>query len=236
MCSNWATACIVNEARSRVLPPSLEKMGKASTRIMMKIFIRKTTELTIVSYMGLWQSWTKYDHNAHNEENETYVCIKINECWNILNEKKSDREAYNDVKTNEPSSQGKKRTWRSWRAWQNCLSRLETESKTGSTAEVMVPQSPLDRMKTVRHAMMQVFDSARTSFRAASKFPKASQSMTWADFMVSREAVFNPVQFRRTLLSPTTEKSRDILMKFRNSRDETRKNVTFFVLWRNRKR
>ena len=77
-----------------------------------------------------------------------------------------------------------------------------------------MPQSPDARMKPVRAAMMQTLDSARTSVKAASKAARDSQSMTWADFIASREAVFKPVMFLRTLLSPTTENSRDMARKF----------------------
>ena len=71
--------------------------------------------------------------------------------------------------------------------------------------------------KSVMVATMQTFDSLRTSPRAASREESEAQSMIWDDFMTSREAIFRPVMFRRTLLSPITEKSHDILRRDENN-------------------
>ena len=62
-------------------------------------------------------------------------------------------------------------------------------------------------MNSVKVATMRTEVSARTSARAASKVEAVKQSMTWDDFMASREAMFNPVMLRLTLLSPMMVKS-----------------------------
>ena len=74
----------------------------------------------------------------------------------------------------------------------------------------MVPQSPDASKKSVIAATIHTLDSARTSVNEASSESRDVQSMTWAAFIVSRDAIFSPVMLRRTLLSPTIENSRDI--------------------------
>ena len=80
-------------------------------------------------------------------------------------------------------------------------------ANTGSMDEWRVPQKPFDKMNSVKVATMRTEVSARTSARAASKVKAVKQSMTWDDFMASREAMFNPVMLRLTLLSPMMVKS-----------------------------
>ena len=75
--------------------------------------------------------------------------------------------------------------------------------------ERMVPHSPAIRRNSVMQATMQTLDSDRTLERAASREEIASQSMTSAFFIASRDAMFKLVMLRRTLLSPTIEKSHD---------------------------
>ena len=87
---------------------------------------------------------------------------------------------------------------------------VATSAKTGSMDEKMVPQSPLLTMNSVMDAMINTEDSARTSCKALSRFERWTQSMSWAVFIDSREAIFSPVIFRRKLASPITEKSREI--------------------------
>ena len=83
--------------------------------------------------------------------------------------------------------------------------------RTGSMVEKMVPQLPPERRNSVIAARMRTSDSARTSLKAASKLARLATSMTWAFFMLTREAMFNPVMFRRTFESPITEKSPDMM-------------------------
>ena len=61
------------------------------------------------------------------------------------------------------------------------------------------------------HAMMQMVDSDLTLDNAASKEVMREQSMISALFMDSREAILRLVMLRLTLLSPTTDTSRDIV-------------------------
>ena len=81
----------------------------------------------------------------------------------------------------------------------------------GSMVEKIVPHSPVANKSSVTTATMQMVDSARTADSAASREAMLGQSIIWAVFMASREAILSPVKFRLTLLSPTTEMRRDIV-------------------------
>ena len=83
--------------------------------------------------------------------------------------------------------------------------------ETFSSVLKMVPQLPPERRNSVIAARMRTSDSARTSLKAASKLARLATSMTWAFFMLTRDAMFNPVMFRRTFESPITEKSPDMI-------------------------
>ena len=61
------------------------------------------------------------------------------------------------------------------------------------------------------HAMMQMADSDLTLDNAASKAVMSEQSMISALFMDSRDAILKLVMLRLTLLSPTTDTSRDMV-------------------------
>ena len=86
-------------------------------------------------------------------------------------------------------------------------------ARTGSTEEKIVPQSPLAKRKSVKHAMIKTEDSALTSVRAVSKLAWDRHSMTCADFIDGLEAILSPVMLRVTFVSPTIVKrgSVDIL-------------------------
>ena len=77
--------------------------------------------------------------------------------------------------------------------------------------EKIVPHSPVANKSSVTTATMQMVDSALTADSAASREAMLVQSIIWAVFMASREAILSPVKFRLTLLSPTTDTSRDIV-------------------------
>ena len=98
-------------------------------------------------------------------------------------------------------------TCRVGRKAQNSKILARKASKTGSIDEVMEPQSPLFRMNSVTAATMRTVDSCRTWARAVLREVSWLQSMTSADFMTSRDAMFNPVMLRLTLGSPIMEKS-----------------------------
>ena len=85
---------------------------------------------------------------------------------------------------------------------------MDSSARIGSMEEAMVPQSPPLNRNSVMAAMTRTVDSGRTPLRASSRVDIDTQSMTWALFMVSREAMFNPVILRLTLRSPITVKSR----------------------------
>ena len=78
--------------------------------------------------------------------------------------------------------------------------------------EKMVAHSPVANKSSVMTATMQTFDSARTDDNDSSSEAMLRQSINWAVFMASREAILRVVIFLLTLLSPTTEMSRDIVM------------------------
>ena len=82
------------------------------------------------------------------------------------------------------------------------LSLAERDERTGSIDEKMVPQSPLLRRNSVTEARIKTVLSGRTEFNDASRVDIRVQSMTSAVFIASREAMFNPVMFRRTFESP----------------------------------
>ena len=104
-----------------------------------------------------------------------------------------------------------RRTWIVGRAAQKPMILVAKVARTGSMVEKMVPQLPPERRNSVIAARMRTSDSARTSLKAASKLARLATSMTWAFFMLTRDAMFNPVMFRRTFESPITEKSPDMI-------------------------
>ena len=71
----------------------------------------------------------------------------------------------------------------------------------------MVPQSSAKMIISVTAATMHTVDSDLTSAKALSRPSRLAQAMTWADFILAREAMFKVVMFRRTLPSPMMEKS-----------------------------
>ena len=81
------------------------------------------------------------------------------------------------------------------------------EARKGSIDDRTVPENPLEMMNSVIVATMRTEASGFTSWRAVLNVDGWMQSMTWADFMTSREAMFNPVMFLRTFASPIIEKS-----------------------------
>ena len=110
-----------------------------------------------------------------------------------------------------------RQTLRFGRKAQNPLIVVTNDARTGSSDEWTVPQNPLDKMNSVKVDTINTDDSARTSASAVSKVVDEMQSISWADFMASREAMLSPVILRLTLASPIMVKSleRDIAEKLR---------------------
>ena len=75
-------------------------------------------------------------------------------------------------------------------------------SRTGSMVPRIEPAYSTEERSSVIPAKMHTFDSGRTLEKTLEMESSWPTSKTWADFITLRDAMFNEVTLRFTLLSP----------------------------------